>query len=244
MSYYRHGPSRPGGGGIQIGIPPLTPMVRAIIYTTAGAFVIQWLFASFGFSLDQLFGLKPRAFLHGQIWQPLTYMLMHGGFMHILFNMLMLWMFGGDLERRWGPRAFLRYYVICGLGGALFIVALAYLLPSGSPGMGTIGASGATFGILIAYGMLFGGRTVLLMMIFPVKARTMVLIMFVITLMSTINQPGDKVSHAAHLGGAIIGFAYLKRVWRIGEFYRELRWKIQRRRFKVMDRPDDDHWTH
>ncbi|MDH3626576.1 MAG: rhomboid family intramembrane serine protease [Acidobacteriota bacterium] len=243
MSYYRQGPSRPGGG-IQIGLPGVTPMVKAIIVTTVAMYVVDFLFKQFGVYLALNFGIVPYKFVHGFVWQPLTYMLLHGGFTHILFNMLMLWMFGGDLERRWGGPAFLRFYIVSGLGGAFFIVVLAYLIPASSVMIPTIGASGAIFGVMTAYGVIFGERTVLMMMLFPVKARTMVLIMFVITLMSTISQPGDRVSHAAHLGGAIVGFAYLKRIWRVGEFYRELRWKYQRRRFKVMDKQDTDRWTH
>jgi membrane associated rhomboid family serine protease len=109
----------------------------------------------------------------------------------------------------------------------------------------TIGASGAIFGIFMAYGMVFGERTILFMMIFPMKARTFAIIMAALALFNLLGQANDGVSHIAHVGGALTGFLYLKRTWRVGEFYRNLRWRMLRRKFKVMPpRDDDDRWVH
>ena len=109
----------------------------------------------------------------------------------------------------------------------------------------TIGASGAIFGLFMAYGMIFADRTILFMLIFPMKARTMAIIMFALTFFYLISQPGSGVSHIAHLGGAVTGFLYLKRAWRIGDLYRDIRWRLLRRRFKVMRPPDDDdRWVN
>jgi membrane associated rhomboid family serine protease len=164
---------------------------------------------------------------------------------HILLNMLMLWMFGGELERHWGSKAFLRYYLVCGIGAGILAIPYGYLV--GTPALVTFGASGAIFGLFVAYGMVFAERPVLFMLIFPMKARTMAIIMFAMVLFYTITQPRGGVSHIAHLGGGLIGFLYLKRAWRVGEFYRELKWRIRRRQFKVMSKDDGndfDRWVN
>ena len=106
------------------------------------------------------------------------------------------------------------------------------------------GASGAIYGLFIGFGVVFAERTILFMLIFPMKARTMALIMFGIAFFFSWTQPQGGVSHIAHLGGAVVGFLYLKRAWRIGPLWRELKWKYLRRRFKVMKPPDDDKWIH
>jgi membrane associated rhomboid family serine protease len=249
MSYYRQGPFRPGGGsGVRVGVPGLTPVVKAIMIACAAVWLVQLGSRFFaGFALEPLFGLVPAAIFRGWLWQPFTYMFLHSptDLFHLLFNMLMLWMFGGELERFWGSRAFLRYYVVCGVGAGLFAAVTGLLGGEQAMLLPTIGASGAIFGLFMAYGMVFAERTVLFMLIFPMKARTMALIMFALTFFYTISLPGSGVSHIAHLGGAVTGFLYLKRAWRIGQFYRELRWKYLRRRFKVIPPDDDrDRWVH
>jgi membrane associated rhomboid family serine protease len=162
---------------------------------------------------------------------------------HLLFNMLMLWMFGGELERFWGARGFLTYYLICGLGAGV-VITLAGLAMGGLDAVTpTIGASGALFGMFIAYGTVFARRTVLFMLLFPMQARTMAMLLTALSVFYLIGQPGGNVSHVAHLGGALTGFLYLKRVWRVGDLYRELRWRIRRRRFKMVP-PPDDRWPN
>jgi membrane associated rhomboid family serine protease len=255
MSYYRQGPFR-GGGQVTIGVPPVTPMLKRILIVCGAVWLVQ-VFALLLFksnALSALFGVVPRDFLRGFIWQPLTYMWLHDprGLTHVGFNCLFLWMFSGDLERRWGSRAFLRYYLVCGVGAAPFIIAAGFLAgPTQTPvgafdpaAVPTIGLSGALYGIILAYGMVFSERTVLLMLIFPVKARTFAIVFFAIAFFSTIGQSASGVSHVAHLGGMVVGFLYLKRAWRFGEFYRGLRWKMQRRKFKVISREDEDRWLH
>jgi membrane associated rhomboid family serine protease len=164
---------------------------------------------------------------------------------HLLFNMLMLWMFGGELERYWGSPAFLRYYLVCGIGAGILAIPYSYLV--GSAGIPIVGASGAIFGLFMAYGIVFAERTILFMLLFPMKARTMAMIMFGVTFFYTLTQPRGGVAHIAHLGGAVVGYLYLKRAWRVGAFYRDLRWKLQRRRFKVMQQDNGDgpdRWIH
>lgn len=240
MSYYRQGP--PGGGSVTIGIPPVTPMLRSIIIVNVALFIPMQLGIVRTFLIDW-FALTPSSVLSGFVWQLATYMGLHGGFGHIFFNMLVLWMFSGELERVWGPRAYLRYYLVCGIGGGVAILLQGLVR---NPDMPTLGASGALYGIIVAYGLMFGERRVLFMMMFPMKARTFALVFFLFALYYNFAGNADGVSHIGHLGGALTGFIYLKRAWRVDRLYKALRWRIQRRRFKVMMGKNDDHdrWIH
>ena len=208
--------------------------------TCGGVWLTQWaLLMMFGLDLSVILGLRPAMVIRGFLWQPLTYMFLHSplAISHILFNMLLLWMMGGELERVWGSRGFLRYYLVTGFGAGMFSLVMG--LAAGTANTITIGASGAIFGLIIAYGVLFGERTILFMMMIPMKARTFAWIMFAVAFFSTWNPSSGGVAHIAHLGGAVTGFLYLKRAWRVGPFLSELRWKVRRRRFRVLDRDDD-----
>jgi len=251
MSYYRQGPFRSHGSGVTIGIPSVTPVVRALIVACGATWLVQVLlhFAG-GPALEQILGVVPARVAVGWVWQVATYMFLHDPrqMLHILFNMLMLWMFGADLERHWGGREFLRYYLICGVGGGVFAAAMGLLFAGGGHAeVATIGASGAIFGVIVAFGTVFADRTVLFMMLFPMRARTMAMILFAITFFYTFAQEAGNVSHIGHLGGAVVGYLYLRRAWRVGNLVRELRWRVRRRRFRVMppDDPEDpDRWVN
>jgi membrane associated rhomboid family serine protease len=243
VSFYRQGPYRPMGAGFAV--PGLTPWVKRIVIASVAVWLVQWVSGRLlGVPLEGTFGLVPAKVVHGFVYQPVTYMFLHSprALFHLLFNMLMLWMFGSELESLWGGRAFARFYLVCGLGAAVFITALGLFT---EPHSVTIGASGAIYGLIMAYGTVFAQRTILFMMIFPMKARTFAWIFFVVAFISTVDPGASGVSHVAHLGGAVTGFLFLKRAWRVGSFYRELRWKLRRRRFKVMTPEDpDDRWIH
>jgi membrane associated rhomboid family serine protease len=241
MSFYRQGPHRPGGYGAGLGFPTLTPLVRIIMIACGAVWFLQFIAYRAGYDFAGLFGVVPERVIRGFLWQPVTYMFLHSPvhLFHILFNMLMLWMFGGELERFWGSRAFVRYYLVCGVGAGIAATIFGLSI-SGLAAIPVIGASGAIYGLFMAYGMVFSERVILFMLIFPMKARTMAAIMFAIAFFSTFGQSGGGISHVAHLGGAVVGYLYLKRAWRIGDFYRELKWKIRRRRFKVMPPKQDD----
>jgi membrane associated rhomboid family serine protease len=144
------------------------------------------------------------------VWQLVTYMFLHDpySFSHILFNMLTLWMFGMDLERQWGTRRFMNYYFLCGVGAGICVV-VANLLFAGGGGR-TIGASGAIYGLLLAFGMLYPDRQVLFSFLFPIKAKYFVMILGAIAFLSSFAAPGGPVSHIAHLGGMVFGYFYLK----------------------------------
>ena len=184
--------------------------------------------------------LSPRGVLgHFFIWQLVTYLFLHDafGFGHILFNMLTLWMFGMDLERDWGTKQFLKYYFLCGIGaGVCDILANAAV---GNFYTYTIGASGAIYGLLLAFGLLYPDRTVLMSFLFPIKAKYFVMIMGAIAFLSSIGGSGSRVSNVAHLGGMIFGYFYLRtRFLRVdvGNMVRKYQeWKMQRakRKFQV-----------
>jgi len=245
MSYYRHGPQRPPGVGI--GIPTLTPMVKKIVIANVAIWLVQFLlYTGAEQDISQWFGAVPAKVIRGWFWQPLTYMFLHNptDAMHLLFNMLMLWMFGGELERYWGGKAFLRFYVVAGAGGGVCSTLLGVIFGAPHSLIPTIGASGALFGLFVAFGTVFARRTVLFMFFFPMQARTMSMILVGLSFFYLLSQPGSNVSHVAHLGGALTGYLYLNRAWRVGSFYRELRWKFRRRKFKVMDERKPDDWIH
>jgi membrane associated rhomboid family serine protease len=235
MAYYRT-PYRPdiGLGG------RITPGVKWLIIANVSVFVLQLMTRWVGGGgIEPYFGLTPRIVIGNfWIWQLFTYMFLHstGWLSHLLLNMLMLWMFGSEVERVWGTRPFLRYYFVCGVGGGL-TTCLTF------PGSTTIGASGAIFGVMLAYGMLFPSRQILLWFIFPMRAIVFVLLCAGIEIFSLLGLP-DGIAHTAHLGGMLFGFLYLKRAWRVREFVNEIRWRLRRRRFRVMDRENRRYPFH
>ncbi|MCL4510324.1 MAG: rhomboid family intramembrane serine protease [Bacteroidetes bacterium] len=177
-----------------------------------------------------LFALNPlgQGFM---VWQLVTYMFIHGGFFHILFNMLALWFFGVELENVWGTRRFLTYYFLCGIGAGLSNLYLTPLFTTPAP---TIGASGAIYGILLAFGMLFPDAPVFLYFLFPIKAKYLVAIFIGIELFYGVTGTQNGVAHFAHLGGALVGFVYLMMYRRsipafdrISDFFRRSKENVQ-----------------
>ena len=202
----------PSGVSYSFGPGAMTPAVRAILYANLAAFVATLLLP--GLMID-LFGLRPEAFLQrGRLWQIVTYLFLHDpqSVMHILFNMLALWMFGVDLERRWGRTAFLRYYFVCGIGAGLTCL-LVSLLPFGFAQQLhhsiVIGASGAIYGLLLAYGMYYPDRPIYMYLVFPIPARYFVMIMGALAFYSSIAERGG-VANATHLGGLLVAYLFLK----------------------------------
>jgi len=152
--------------------------------------------------IDFYFGLIPLLVWKKYfLWQLFTYIFLHGGFSHIFFNLLALWMFGGELESYWGSKKFLFYFFFCGIGAGIFTV-----LFSSYP---VIGASGAIYGILLAYGWLFPNRPILIYFLFPIPAKYMVIIFGLIELFSSSSGTGGGIAHLTHLGGLVFGFFYM-----------------------------------
>jgi membrane associated rhomboid family serine protease len=138
------------------------------------------------------------------IWQLLTYIFLHGGFSHILFNLLALWMFGGELENYWGSKRFLFYFLFCGIGAGICTVVLT---PYGF--IPVIGASGAIYGLLLAFGWLFPNRLIYIYFLFPIPAKYFVILFGLIELVSSIEGTGGGVAHLTHLGGLLFGLFYM-----------------------------------
>jgi membrane associated rhomboid family serine protease len=195
-----------------IGLPGFPSGVKLLLIANTAVFLLQFFLSTAGFGdVFGPFALTPTLVLQGWIWQLVSYMFLHGGIGHILFNMLTLWMFGAQLEETWGQRAFLRFYFICGVGAGLCVIAANYLLPNGEPRSSTIGASGAIYGVLLAYGMLFPRTRILFFFLFPIEARFFVAIIGTIAFMMAVSSGGgSQVSHVAHLGGMLFGYMYLK----------------------------------
>lgn len=182
----------------------LTHWVKRLLIANVAVFVvIQIVRLATGFPLARELAFLPLEIL-SRPWTLLSYMFVHEGFWHLLFNMLGLFFFGPVLEERWGARPFLKYYLIAGLGGAL----LSILQPSAA----IIGASGAVFGIMVAYAYYWPDNPIYIWGIFPVKAKYLVggLILLNVLFMVPDVGRGSGTAHLAHLGGAAIGFAYLK----------------------------------
>jgi len=182
--------------------------VKWLLIANTAVFILTGLLGS-SFADDiSLLALAPVAVVyHFAIWQLATYLFLHGGVWHLVFNMLTLWMFGSPLERDWGTRRFIKYYFICGIGAGLCDVLLNAVL--GHWNTRTIGASGAIYGLLLAFGVCYPDQTVLMNFLFPIKAKYMVMIYAAIELWMSIGV-NSGVSNIAHLGGMAVGYVYLK----------------------------------
>jgi membrane associated rhomboid family serine protease len=184
-----------------------TPAVKTITIACGIGFLLQ-IFDQFAGSpsFAVKFGLVPAAVTQNfYLWQLVTYIFLHGGFFHILFNMFALYMFGSELELMWGTRQFTKFFFITGIGAAITSIVV-------SPGsfIPIIGASGAIFGLLLAYGILFPDRIIYLYMVIPIKAKWFVAIMGAITFLSSMSATRSGVAYVAHLGGMLFGLIYLK----------------------------------
>ncbi len=227
MSFYRGRPSNPFYGSWTRGI------VTKIIIINVAVYILRLLLINTNFTV--IFGLWPKLVVtRGFVWQLVTYMFLHGGFWHLILNMFIIWMFGSQLEAVWGGERFLRYYIICGLGGALFSFIFAYNTL-------VIGASGAGYGILLAYAVLFPYNQIYVWGIFPVRARTLVIVLAAIEFLRGISG-GDGIAHFAHLGGMAAGLLYMRtdhRAWRFWGRLREI-FKGMPIRIKMKDEDEDE----
>jgi membrane associated rhomboid family serine protease len=179
----------------------ITPWVKKLLIANGVVFLLTW-----GIGLQLMvayFGFTPARIL-AQPWTPLTYMFVHAGFFHLFFNMLVLFFFGPPLEERWGSGQFIKFYLIAGFGGA----ALSFAFPQ-TP---IVGASGAVYGVMMAYALYWPDNPIYIWGILPVKAKYLVGFLFVISLLSAADT-GSGVAHMAHLGGFVAAFAYLKSPW-------------------------------
>jgi len=242
----------------------ITPGVKLLVLICTAVFLAQTLIEIFLSPVytswfNHWFGLVPSGVIPGlRIWQPVTYLFLHGGLWHLLINMLMLWMFGRELELVWGKKRFLNYFFLCGVGAGLLTVIIKYIpLAWGHPpsDIPTIGASGAIFGILIANAVLFPDRQIWL---FPlpimIPMRPFVGVMAAIEFFSTLRAGGDNVAHLCHLSGMLIGWLYLRRgsfLFRVRNEMADWRYQRNRKRFEVYMKKNKneppsrpDHWVN
>jgi len=182
--------------------------INKIIAANVVMFILQIILARTPFTY--YLALRPYLLIKGFVWQAVTYMFLHGDLLHIGFNMFIIWMFGRQLEYIWGSSRFVKFYFICGLGGAVFSFIFSYHNP-------VIGASAAAYGLLLAYGVLFPHNQIFVWGLFPIRARTLVIVMIVIEFFLGVSGK-DNIAHFAHLGGIAAGFLYLRTDHRAGGF--------------------------
>ncbi|MFC1670516.1 rhomboid family intramembrane serine protease, partial [Spirochaetota bacterium] len=191
---------------------PITPVVKKLLIINGAIFLFQQFAGLLSpNTIERIFGLHHIGLIYEfKLWQVFTYMFLHGGWMHIIFNLFALWMFAGDLENQFGSKAFLKFYLYSGIGAGIFIAVMNYISYTkygiSSP---TIGASGALYAILLAYGMTWPNREVLLYFVIPVKIKYLVLGFGLIEffgILSTLSGQGSNISHIGHIGGLISGF--------------------------------------
>ncbi len=195
---------------------PMTPGVKWLMILNGAVFLIQQISGLIiPNGMEYIFGVSHDGFINNfMIWQPFTYMFLHGGWMHIFFNLLGIWMFAGELELVWGRTKFIRYYMLSGLGAGLFIALMNYIafINYGSSAV-TIGASGALYAVLLAYAILWPDREVMLYFLFPVKIKYLVLAFGLMEFFGTLSSTagtGGNISHIGHLGGIISGFMLIR----------------------------------
>jgi membrane associated rhomboid family serine protease len=238
----------PYASSFSFGPGPLSTALKALI----GANVVMFVITTFAQGLVGYLGLVPAFVLHQfWVWQLATYMFLHGGIFHIVFNMLALWMFGTELEHMWGTRYFLKFYFVTGIGAGVLTVLFS-LLPFGFAQQLQrsiiIGASGSIYGLLLAYALYFPERPILMFFVVPVPAKIFVAIMGAIALYSSVSESGG-VANATHLGGLVVAYVFLKsgsgRIHPLSEVkYRYLKWKINRvrKKFDVYSGGRADDW--
>lgn len=231
----------PAGSAVSFGPGPITPAVKLLIFANVGAYLLTLVAPSF---MVGLFGLTPADVLgRAQIWEPFTYLFIHSpsSIGHVLFNMLAVWMFGVELERRWGTPFFVKFYFVCGVGAAICTM-IAGLLPFDATARlyytTTIGASGAVYGLLMAWALIFPYREILFMFIFPLKAWVFVLIIGGIAFLQAVSAAGGPVASIAHLGGMLAGWLFLQGP---GGMIMEMRRHLARRKMERLRKRFDIH---
>jgi len=226
-----------GLGGMRIGFPKPTPAVKYLLIATLAAFVVQLIFSAKRVDLSGALGVTLNDFW--QLWRYVTFQFLHSGFGHIFLNMLVLYMFGSQVERHWGSRRFLEFYLSCGAAAGIAYVVIA-AIASTSPqmqairGIPLIGASGGGYGILLACAVLFPHMRILLL-VFPMSMRTAAIILFGIAVLYVLGGWGTREfwSHVAHLGGAGMAAVW---IWLVPRFRGAAREAVQRNRSGAWER--------
>jgi rhomboid family protein len=225
--------------GFGFGPPVTPPVVKQLLIANGIVFLAELLFRP----MTEIFGVVPfRFWQQGFLWQPFTYMWLHSPdhWGHILVNMFVLWMFGSPLAMAWGPKRFLRFYLLCGVGAGFAIASVPYIAvylgiaPAYHLVIPTVGASGAIYGVILAYSLTWPDRTI--MLIFPPVAFRAIWLIPII-FFATLFFGGANVSHVGHLGGLVVGWLYLRRSGDAGRLLSieqiKYRWRRYRMRQKL-----------
>jgi membrane associated rhomboid family serine protease len=197
-------------GSPQFVTPPLSPVVKAFLIAAAAIFLLNLSLETFAsFSLSSTFGFVPARLAQGWIWQLFTYPLLHSGLFHLLFNLLVIWTVGGEIERLWHTKVFLAFSVTCAVGAGVTYGLFSLLGIGPGAEVPVVGSSGVVYGLLLAYGILFGDRTMYFFMLFPMPARYFVMLLGGVELVSSVFYSRSGIAHLAHLGGMGAGFLFL-----------------------------------
>jgi membrane associated rhomboid family serine protease len=201
---------RPAGGtGLGFGPPFTPPIIKQLLIALAVVFLAQNLIGP----INAFLAVRPvHVWQYGYLWEPFTYMWLHGGLGHIAMNCLALWMFGSPLAMAWGPKRFVRFYLVCGVGAGVLIATVPYVLyalgmPAGLT-VPTVGASGAIYGVILAYSLTWPERTI--MLTFPPVAFRAIWLIPALFFMSVVMDPSGNVSHIGHLSGVAVGWLYMQ----------------------------------
>jgi len=213
----------------------LTPWVKRLLIANAVVFVLTWVIGR-EFVLEW-FSFQPTKILF-RPWTPLTYMFLHGDFWHLFMNMLVLFFFGPPLESKWGSSEFIRYYLVCGFGGAA--LSFLFLLFMSGP---IVGASAAVYGVLLGFAMTWPNAPIYVWGIFPIQAKFLVGFFVVVSFISAFDAVGGGVAHFAHLGGFAAGFLYLKTDWRASQAIQGMGKAARARRFAIVPREEQEAAT-
>lgn len=196
----------------------LTPIVKFLLVACVVMFIAQQTADRFlGGNWQAVLGLVPRHFvIDFWFWQLFTYPFLHGEVMHLFLNLMMLVFIGSEIEAVWGRRRFVTYFAVCSTSAGLAYIAMQ-LFVRHELSVPMVGASGGIFGLLVAYGLMFGERTLLFMLLFPMKAKHFIWILAGVELMTLLFSPGGGLSSVAHMGGMLAGFSYLwiATLWKI-----------------------------
>ena len=246
------------GRTLSLSFPPFTYWVKRIVIACAVIYFVTVLLALLSAraegNIAHYLGLVPNLVVgRGMLWQLVTYSFLHAGLWHLLMNMLTLWMFGAQEEMDWGSRKFIEFYLFCVVGAAIVTAAVAYMHLGLRTDIPTVGASGGVYGVLVAFGMLYGDREIFLFP-FPIsiKAKYLILIIIFLVVIATLQPSQGGVANFAHLGGLFFGFVYVKFLPRKGMMFGAsekyfsfrnsyYRWKRRRaaRKFQVYMRDHD-----
>jgi membrane associated rhomboid family serine protease len=228
---------------VSFGTGPMTRAVKYLLLICVGVFLLQHLAPT---AMVFLFGLVPLLMWKKYFfWQLGTYIFLHGSFFHLLFNLFALWMFGCEIERQWGTRSFLKYFIVTGIGAGI-----CYAVVSPGQRIPVVGASGAIYAILLAYGMIFPNRMIYVWFLFPIRAKYFVMIFGAIELYASITGAGGGIAHVAHLGGMLFGYIYMNYVRIIKWVYMVyLEGKLRKSKkniyvFDIKKKKDKDRYYH